>query len=162
MLPDAYAGNEVARAIREWDADAITGGEAPRGEATLIVRSGVIADLCRFLKSRYSFVRLSSVTAVDRHPAAPRFEVIYHLHSIDRGERLRLKCLLTADSPEIDSVTGVWRAADWYEREIFDLFGVIFRGHPNLKRLLMPADWEGYPLRKDFPVHGHKYDYQDG
>jgi len=72
---------------------------------------------------------------------------------------VRLKCLVSGADPAIDSVTSVWRAANWYEREVYDLFGVTFRNHPNLVRILMPLDWEGHPLRKDYPVHGYKYSY---
>ena len=89
----------------------------------------------------------------------PWFEIVYHLHSLERNERLRLKCKVDGANPEIDSVYSVWRGADWYEREIFDLFGVKFRNHPNLIRILMPDAWEGHPLRKDYPVHGYKYSY---
>ena len=131
------------------------------GETTLTVEPAAIVDLCRHLKDTEKFIRLSAVTAVDRHPAEPRFEVIYHLHSIERNLRLRLKCYVSGANPEIDSVTGVWRAANWYEREVFDMFGIGFRNHPNLIRILMPTDWEGYPLRKDYPVHGYKYSYSN-
>jgi NADH-quinone oxidoreductase subunit C len=72
---------------------------------------------------------------------------------------VRVKCRVSGTTPEIDSVCSVWRAADWYEREIFDMFGITFRNHPNLQRILMPVDWEGHPLRKDYPVHGYKYSY---
>jgi NADH-quinone oxidoreductase subunit C len=129
------------------------------GESTLIADPARIVDLCRYLKDSETFVRLSGITAVDLHPAEPRFEVIYHLHSLERNQRLRLKCRLNGASPEIDSATGVWRGANWYEREVFDMFGIVFRNHPNLVRILMPIDWEGYPLRKDYPVHGYKYSY---
>lgn len=74
---------------------------------------------------------------------------------------MKLKVALGSDAPQVESVTAVWAGADWYEREVFDLFGVKFHNHPNLKRLMMPEDWEGHPLRKDFPVHGHKYSYQN-
>jgi NADH-quinone oxidoreductase subunit C len=133
------------------------------GESTLIADPARIVDLCGHLKASEKYIRLSGITAVDLHPAEPRFEVIYHLHSLERNQRLRVKCRLAAsnppDSPEIDSATGVWRAANWYEREVFDMFGIVFRNHPNLVRILMPIDWEGYPLRKDYPVHGYKYSY---
>jgi NADH-quinone oxidoreductase subunit C len=129
------------------------------GETTLIVDPAQIVDLCRYLKDSEKYIRLSGITAVDMHPAEPRFEVIYHLHSIEKNQRLRLKCLVSGTNPEIDSATGVWRAANWYEREVFDMFGIGFRNHPNLVRILMPIDWEGYPLRKDYPVHGYKYSY---
>ena len=129
------------------------------GETTLIADPAQIVDLCRYLKDTEKFVRLSTITAVDLHPAEPRFEVVYHLHSLDRNQRLRVKCRLSGTNPEIESVTNVWRAANWYERETYDMFGIVFRNHPNLVRILMPIDWEGYPLRKDYPVHGHKYSY---
>jgi NADH-quinone oxidoreductase subunit C len=129
------------------------------GEVTLIADPAHIVDLCGYMKSEEKFVRLSAVTAVDWHPAEPRFEVVYHLHSIDRNQRVRVKCRLSGANPEIESVTGVWRGANWYEREVFDMFGIRFRNHPDLQRILMPVDWEGYPLRKDYPVHGYKYSY---
>ena len=129
------------------------------GETTLVADPGQVVNLCRYLKDSEKFVRLSTITAVDRYPAEPRFEVVYHLHSIDKTQYLRVKCRLSGASPEIDSTTSVWRAANWYERETFDMFGILFRNHPNLIRILMPLDWEGYPLRKDYPVHGYKYGY---
>lgn len=134
------------------------------GELTIYVNRGDIVEACTLMESR-GFNRISAVTAVDLYPAEPRFEVVYHLHLLPlsstggKHERLRLKCRLEGDSPEIDTVTTVWDGANWYEREVFDLFGIRFHGHPDLRRILMPDYWEGYPLRKDFPVHGHKYDY---
>jgi len=129
------------------------------GETTLIADPAAIADFCRYLKNDEKYIRLSGITAVDWHPAEPRFEVVYHLHSIELNKRLRLKCRLNGPDPEIDSVTSVWYGANWYEREVYDMFGIKFRNHPNLVRILMPTDWEGYPLRKDYPVHGYKYSY---
>ena len=131
------------------------------GETTYIADPAKIVELCRYLKDTGEFIRLSAVTAVDWHPAEPRFEVVYHLHSLERNQRIRLKCRLGGNNPEIDSVTGVWRGANWYEREAFDMFGIGFRNHPNLLRILMPIDWEGHPLRKDYPVHGYKYSYSN-
>jgi len=96
------------------------------------------------------YIRLSGLTAVDWHPSEPRFEVVYHLHSIERKARVRIKCKVHGEKPEIDSVYSVWRSADWHEREVFDLFGITFRNHPNMVRILMPLDWDGYPLRKDY------------
>jgi len=133
------------------------------GETTLFADPSRIVELCRYLRDTGKFVRLSSITAVDWHPSEPRFEVVYLLHSIELNRRIRVKCRLetpgSGTNPEIDSVTSVWRGADWYEREVFDMFGIGFRNHPNLVRILMPVDWEGYPLRKDYPVHGYKYSY---
>jgi NADH-quinone oxidoreductase subunit C len=138
------------------------------GEITLFADPSRIVDLCRYLKDRQKFNRICSITAVDWHPSEPRFEVVYHLHAVDpvpaksipAVRRLRVKCRVSGTNPEIDSVTSVWRGADWYERETFDMFGIGFRNHPNLIRILMPLDWEGYPLRKDYPTHGYKYSYK--
>lgn len=130
------------------------------GEVTLTIDPARIVEVCRRYREE-GYERLSSVTAVDRHPSDPRFEVVYHLHSLARNRRLRLKCLLPGEAAEIDSVVPVWRSANWYEREVFDLFGIAFRGHPDLRRIMMPEDWDGHPLRKDYPVHGHRYSYKD-
>jgi len=124
------------------------------GELTVEIAPEKLVEACRLLKYDLKFERLSTVTAVDRFPSQPRFEVVYHLQSIARKERLRLKCRLSGDQPEIDSATVVWRGANWFEREVFDLFGIRFRNHPDLRRIMMPEDWEGHPLRKDYPVTG--------
>ena len=128
---------------------------------TLEVSPEKIVEVCRSLKEERRFVRLADLTAIDWHPAEPRFEVVYHLHSVENNERLRLKCRLAGDAAEIDSVTSVWRSANWHEREVFDLFGIVFRGHPDLRRIMLPDDWEGHPLRKDYPVYGNKYGYKE-
>jgi NADH-quinone oxidoreductase subunit C len=156
MLPENLKEQAVAAAVEAFDADALTGGKYELGELTLEVAAEKIASVCGFLKYDQQFVRLSSVTAVDRYPAEPRFEVVYHLHSLQRNQRLRLKCRISGASPEIDSVTGVWRSANWYEREAWDLFGIRFHGHPDLKRIMLPDDWEGHPLRKDYPITGSR------
>jgi NADH-quinone oxidoreductase subunit C len=124
------------------------------GELTVEIAPEKLVEACRLLKHDLKFERLSTVTAVDRYPSQPRFEVVYHLQSIARKERLRLKCRLSGDQPEIDSATVVWRSANWYEREVFDLFGIHFRNHPDLRRIMMPEEWEGHPLRKDYPIAG--------
>jgi NADH-quinone oxidoreductase subunit C len=156
MLPENLKQNSIAAAVEAFDADATKSGKLDRGELTLEIAAGKIASICGFLKYDQKFVRISTITAVDRYPAEPRFEVVYHLHSIERNERVRLKCRLRGDDPVIESVTGVWRGANWYEREVFDLFGIKFLGHPDLRRIMMPDDWEGYPLRKDYPVTGSR------
>jgi len=160
MLPEALKDHPVAAALELRLPEAITGGHAEHNEPTLFLSPDRIVEVCQFLKQEQKFIRLSGITAVDWRPADPRFEVVYLLHSLDENSRLRLKCRVSEPECEIDSVTGVWRAANWYEREVFDLFGIRFRNHPNLRRILMPSDWEGHPLRKDFPVHGYKYSYQ--
>jgi NADH-quinone oxidoreductase subunit C len=156
MLTDSLRERAVAAAVEAFDSEAIVTGNFDRGELTLEVVPSKIVSVCGFLKYDQNFVRLSTITGVDRYPAEPRFEVVYHLHSASRNERLRLKCRVSSSGPEIESVTSVWRAANWYERETFDLFGVRFLNHPDLRRIMLPDDWEGHPLRKDFPVTGHR------
>jgi NADH-quinone oxidoreductase subunit C len=129
-----------------------------RGELTIIVPRehlrGAAEFLCRDAELRFAF--LSDVTGVDRYPAEPRFEVNYHLVSLERRQRVRLKVRLPDSNPAVESVTSIWPGANWHEREVFDLFGVRFEGHPDLRRILMPVDWEGHPLRKDYPVEGYR------
>lgn len=160
MLPDELKEHPTAAALEAWDASAVTGGSVELGETLLWVEKGRIVEVCRKLKEEFGFVRLSGVSVIDRYPSEPRFEVLYLLHSIERNERLKLKVALAGEQPEVESVCGVWRGADWYEREAFDLFGVRFLNHPDLRRIMMPDDWQGHPLRRDFPTHGHKYTYQ--
>jgi NADH-quinone oxidoreductase subunit C len=155
MLPN----HPIAAALSTAHTSAIVEGNLDHNELTLFIAPASILDVCRFLKDDQQFNRLSGITAVDWHPADPRFEVVYLLHSIPGNQRIRLKCRV-AENQEIESVTGVGRGANWYERETFDMFGVRFANHPDLKRIMMPTDWEGHPLRKDYPVHGHKYSYQ--
>ena len=156
MLPDNLREHAVAAAVDAFDSEAVQSGRFDRDELTLEIASAKIASVCGFLKYDQKFVRLSTVTAVDRTPAEPRFEVVYHLHSIERNQRLRLKARISGPAPEIESVTSVWRGANWYEREVFDLFGIRFTGHPDLRRIMMPDDWEGHPLRKDYPITGNR------
>ena len=162
MLPenlrdlDVATNGAVAAALDAFDADAITAGKFDRNELTLEIAPPKIVSVCGFLKYDQRFVRLSTVTGVDRYPAEPRFEMVYHLHSIERNERLRLKCRLPGADPAIESVTSVWRSANWYERETFDLFGIRFVNHPDLRRIMMPEDWDGHPLRKDYPITGSR------
>jgi NADH-quinone oxidoreductase subunit C len=156
MLPDELKSLPTVAALMFAEPEAVVGGKLEREELTLEIAAERIVAACRFLKNQQKFERLSSVTAVDWYPEEPRFEVVYHLHSHERNERLRLKCRLPAANPEIDSVTAVWRGANWYERETFDLFGIRFRNHPGLRRIMLPEDWEGHPLRKDYPVTGDR------
>src|SRR5271157_5737034 len=156
MLTGNLADLPLAVAVDAFDGAAVTGGRFDRDELTLEIAPAKIASVCGFLKYDRKFVRLSTVTAVDRYPAEPRFEVVYHLHSIEGNQRIRLKCRLDGGNPEIDSVTSVWRSANWYEREVFDLFGIRFTGHPDLRRIMLPDGWEGHPLRKDYPTTGQR------
>ncbi len=161
MLPETLREIPVAAAIEDWDSSAVAGGTLELREAALEIRPENIVRLCAFLKNEQGFVRLSGLTAVDWFPSEPRFQVVYLLHSIARNERLRLIVRLDGEAPEVDSVTGVWRSADFYEREVYDLFGVRFRNHPGLTRIMLPDDWEGHPLRKDYPLNGQRYSYKN-
>jgi NADH-quinone oxidoreductase subunit C len=102
----------------------------------------------------YNF--FEDMTAVDWFPSAPRFQLSYHILSHTYKERIRLRVLVDGESPSVESITAVWPSANYYEREVFDLFGVRFEGHPNLRRIMMPDDWQGHPLRKDYPVEGYR------
>ncbi|MBA3515238.1 MAG: NADH-quinone oxidoreductase subunit C [Pyrinomonadaceae bacterium] len=133
-------------------------GEA-YGELTAIVPREHIQAVCSHLKdsTEIPFDFLADLCGVDRGPEEePRFEVNYHLFSTTTYHRLRLKVLLTEADLHVPTVTGVWRTANWHERETFDLFGVIFDGHPDLRRILLPDDWQGHALRKDFPLRGYE------
>jgi NADH-quinone oxidoreductase subunit C len=157
MTSEEITAHPDAEALTSANPEYLADLKFDRGELTLIVPAEHIVAVGQLLKTRQEYVRLSSVTGVDWYPAEPRFEVVYHLQSLTRNTRLRVKCKLPGENPEIDSLTGVWRSANWYERETFDLFGIRFRNHPDLTRIMMPADWEGYPLRKDYAVTGHRY-----
>jgi len=148
--------NATVQKLKGWDAQAVSEVIEFRGETTVVVPLEQLRRAAEFLVSEPSlrFTYLSDITTVDRFPLEPRFEVNYHLLSLDRRERLRLKVRLAGSDPVTPSVVSVWPTANWHERENFDLFGIRFEGHPDLRRILMPDDWEGYPLRKDYPVEG--------
>jgi NADH-quinone oxidoreductase subunit C len=121
---------------------------------TLYVPRDAVAAVAQALAGRpeLSFNFLAELTAADHWPREPRFEVVYLLASIPHGHRVRMKVRLSGDDAHLATVSGVWPAANWLEREVWDLFGIVFDGHPDPRRLLMPEDWEGSPLRKDYPV----------
>lgn len=125
-----------------------------------IVPSADLKKLCQELHQNPStfFDMLSCVTGIDNGVEANTMEVVYNLYSIPFNHHLMLKVVLPREKPEIDSVASIWRSADWLEREVFDMFGIKFIDHPDLRRILMPADWEGYPLRKDFKHQGYYRD----
>ena len=166
MLPENLKQYPAAAALASKMSGAITGGKFEFNELTLDIESAEIISALETLKTSLGWNRLSGITCVDWHPRQTgRFEVIYHLQNTQTWERLRIKTAVDDSStpgklPEVDSATSVWAGANWYEREIFDMYGIVFRNHPDLKRILMPVDWEGYPLRKDYPVHGFKYSYK--
>ena len=147
----------VARLL-VWNASAVVGVKYDRDEMTITVDRANIREACALLRDgeECAFNFLSDVTCVDWYPAEPRFEVIYHLLSIPNKERVRLKVRLDSASPAVESLTSLWPSANYFEREVFDLFGIRFTGHPYMRRILMPEDWEGHPLRKDYPVEGYR------
>ena len=144
--------------LLEWSPAAVKEVKYDRDEMTIVVDRPAIRESCALLRDNpdFPFNYLSDVTCVDYYPSDLRFEVIYHLLSIPNKERVRLKVRLSGEMPALDSVTSVWPSANYFEREVFDLFGVRFNGHPYLRRLLMPENWEGHPLRKDYPVEGYR------
>jgi len=141
-----------------WNSAAVEGAKFDRDETTIYIERAWLREACVLLRDDPGcpFNFLSDVTCVDWFPSEPRFEVVYQLLSIPKKERVRLKVRLDGTAPALDTVTSVWPAANYFEREVFDLFGIRFTGHPYLRRLLMPEDWEGYPLRKDYPVEGYR------
>ena len=139
----------------EWIASVV---EALNEVTAIVPRENIVA-VCTFLKSSpdAKFDFLADLCGSDRgQEEEPRFEVNYHLFSTRHHHRLRLKVLLNEDDPHVQTVTGIWRTANWHERETFDLLGVIFDGHPDLRRILLPEDWQGHALRKDFPLRGYE------
>ena len=148
----------VAECLRSWNPQAIAKVIEFRNETTIVVPPNLfraVAERCR-ADAQLQFNLLTDATCVDRFPVEPRFELNYHLVSIPRRDRVRLQVELNSQDPVVDSLVSVWPGANWLEREIFDLFGIHFTGHPDLRRILLPDDWEGYPLRKDFPVEGYR------
>jgi NADH-quinone oxidoreductase subunit C len=141
-----------------WNTAAVEGAKFDRNELSIYVERTALRDACTTLRSNpaLQYDALSDVTCVDWFPSDPRFEVIYHLFSTVTKKRVRLKVRLSGEDPAVDSLTPIWLGADFFEREVFDLFGVRFNQHPNLKRILMPDNWEGHPLRKDYPVEGYR------
>jgi len=143
--------------LKEENAAWIADTKEAFGEVTVFVPRESVVDVCWSLKSKHGFDMLVDLCGADRGPEEePRFEVNYHLFSTIHYSRLRLKVLLSEDDPNVPSVTTLWKTADWHERETFDMFGVIFTGHPDLRRILLPSDFDGHALRKDYPLRGYE------
>ena len=139
--------------------DAVAGPVEFRGEWSLtLAEAGRIFEVCQFAKLKLGFDFLVDISSVDNYGADPRWTVVYHLRSMKSGEELRIKTNVSEEKSELPSVLGVWRTVNWHEREIYDMMGIRFAGHPDLRRILM---WDGYPyfpLRKDFPLAGKTTD----
>ena len=143
-------------ALRQWNQNAVEGAKFDFDELSIYIKREFIRQACEQLKAAGLVNFLSDLTCADYYPRQPRFELAYHLLSMQRKERVRLKVKLDGDDPVVESITAVWPASNFFEREIFDLFGIRFLGHPYLRRIMMPEDWEGHPLRRDYPVEGYR------
>ena len=149
--------NKAVALLEEKFPDAVVEVVEFRGDTTIEVKPGRIVDICSALKDGHDtgFKYLSMIAGMDYSPASPRFGVVYNLYSHKHHDRITLKTRLVDDqAPAIDSVGKVWSTANWHEREIYDMMGIRFNGHPDLRRILMPADWVGHPQRKDYPLKG--------
>ena len=151
----AQSQNRAVTSLLTTLPDAILDAVFDRSELTLTIAKDQIRDTARIVQQAgYNF--LEDVTCVDWYPSEPRFHVVYHILSHSLKERVRLVAQVESVDPTIDSITSVWPSANFYEREVWDLFGVRFNGHPNLRRIMMPEEWQGHPLRKDYPVEGYR------
>lgn len=148
---------EYVEKLKEENADWVADVREALGEVTITVPRESIVDVCWVLKTKYDFDLLADLCGADRGPEEdPRFEVNYHLFSTVHYKRLRLKVLLSEDDPKVTTVVTVWKTANWHERETYDMFGVVFEGHPDLRRILLPSDFDGHALRKDYPLRGYE------
>jgi len=146
----------VAERLRKWDAKSVAEVIEFHGETTLVVPRELLRATAEFCRANLEFNFLSDATSVDRFPVEPRFELNYHLVCISKKIKIRLRTRVSGADPVVDSLVPVWPGAGWLEREIFDLMGIRFNGHPDLRRILLPDDWEGYPLRRDYPTEGFR------
>lgn len=143
-------------ALLAWNQNAVEAAKFDRDELSIYLPREFIRHACDHLKTQGLVDFLSDVTCADYYPREPRFEMVYHLLSIQHKQRVRLKVRLQGDDAIIESIIAVWPAANFFEREVFDLFGIRFLGHPYLRRIMLPEDWEGHPLRRDYPVEGYR------
>jgi NADH-quinone oxidoreductase subunit C len=152
---EAHANNRAIASLLSSLPDSLVDARFDLNELTLTIAKDQIRAACTTIQAAgYNF--FEDVTCVDWFPAEPRFQVTYHILSHSLKERVRLRAMVDSIDPSIDSITPVWPSANFYEREVYDLFGVRFHGHPNLRRIMMPDEWEGHPLRKDYPVEGYR------
>lgn len=150
------SANVVAEQLRGWNANAVSEVIEFHGETTIVVPREHLRAAAEYCRSNLQFNYLSDATSLDRFPIEPRFELNYHLVSIPNKAKIRLRTRVSGDDPVVDSLVPVWPGAGWLEREIFDLMGIRFTGHPDLRRILLPQDWEGHPLRRDYPTEGFR------
>jgi NADH-quinone oxidoreductase subunit C len=148
--------NVVAEQLRGWNANAVSEVIEFHGETTIVVPRELLRAAAEYCRANLQFNYLSDATSLDRFPIEPRFELNYHLVSIPNRTKIRLRTRVSGVDPVVDSLVPVWPGAGWLEREIYDLMGIRFNGHPDLRRILLPDDWEGHPLRRDYPTEGFR------
>lgn len=152
---------QIAKMVEEKFAGQVLGTTTYAGQVAIMVKKDMIRDICLYLKDDPSLKmdHLADLTAVDYstypNDTGLRFEVVYNLISTEYHHRIRLKVRVPEDDPRVDTVSLIWQTANWHERETFDLMGIKFDGHPDLRRILLPEDWEGHPLRKEYPLKGY-------
>ncbi len=154
---------EIAERIRERFPEEVRGVVEFRGQVSVLIRKERLLEICRFLHDEpaLAFDYLKDLCGVDYLGRRPvRFEVVYTLYSMKHRHMVRLKAEVGEDDPSVESVVPVWAGANWHERECYDMFGIVFNNHPDLRRILMPEDWEGYPMRKDYPAEGPEKEWQ--
>jgi NADH-quinone oxidoreductase subunit C len=152
---EEFSEHPAVKAILAWKPAALTDARFDFDELTLTIVAEEIRTAATTVQAAgYNF--FEDMTAVDWFPSSPRFQLSYHILSHSLKERIRLRAMLDEADPSVESITPVWPSANFYEREVFDLFGIRFEGHPNLRRIMLPDDWQGHPLRKDYPVEGYR------
>jgi len=162
-VPDATGLELIAQELREADPDSVLDTLYFRERATIIADPASIRPVLEQLRAKgYTF--LASLHGVDYHPDEPRLGVLYELLDMEKVDRITVKVRVSTERPNVDSVVGIWAGADHQEREVYDMFGVVFDGHPDLRRILMPEDYEGHPQRRDFPIGGEPviFTYNEG
>jgi NADH-quinone oxidoreductase subunit C len=152
-VPDATGLELLAKELREREADSVRDTEFFRGKAAIHVEPAAIRATLQFLREK-GFTFLASVHGLDYYPVEPRLGVQYELLSMEQLDRITVKLRVPTEAASVESVTPDWPTADHQEREVYDMFGVVFDGHPDLRRILMPEDYEGFPQRRDFPIGG--------
>ncbi len=150
MTPDN--DNKTLIALAEKFGESVIESKIDRGDAVAVIAPGAVHDIIAWLRDQHDFKMLADLCGVDYLPREPRFEVVYQLHAMGRGERIRLRVQLGGKAPEVATISDLYPVADWLERETWDMFGIVFDGHPNLKRILMYEPFEGHPLRRDYPI----------
>jgi|MudIll2142460700_1097286.scaffolds.fasta_scaffold38002_3 NADH-quinone oxidoreductase subunit C len=161
LQPAGLAPNDIAEKIKEKFADQVVEVVEFRDQVSVIVKRDQILSILKFLHDDplLSLNHLQDLTAVDYSKKKEiRFEVVYNLYSIRHRHKIRIRAQVPENDTKIDSVVPIWSGANWHERECYDMFGITFTGHPDLRRILMPEDWEGFPLRKDYPLKGPEFD----